>query len=221
MKKKGEGLFNTDMRATSVTLVCFFIVAKSQNLTKHHYNDDTIIDTSAQTIGLKHCSTSNPTNFDSTAFDTMKKKMDRLRIDRANITVPTYYHVITDGSAGNITKFEIHQSIEVLNAAFVGKFVFQLKESTFTDNRNWFRDESYEFEMKQKLRRGVCGSLNIYSNSGYGYLGHAKFPFECSYLTVMDGVMINSRTIPGGNILACVLFLVGTQTCTVSLFFYG
>jgi len=122
-------------------------------------------------------------------------------------TVPVYFHVITDGATGNVTSRQIAAQIDVLNVTFGGGeggansgFSFSLAGVTRTDNAAWFalQGKGAEADMKQTLRQGGNDALNVYSNSGAGYLGYAYYP---DILTTsqawLDGIVLNWESIPG------------------------
>jgi hypothetical protein len=102
-----------------------------------------------------------------------------------SVTVPVYFHVITDGSTGNLTDAQIRAQIAVLNKTFGGDeggadtgFAFTLAGTTRTNDAVWFASASgnAERDMKQALRRGGDNALNVYSTSGGAYLGWAYLP---------------------------------------------
>ena len=120
-------------------------------------------------------------------------------------TVDVYFHVITDGTLGNVSDRDIAAQIRVLNVTFGGGeggansgFSFQLAGITRTDNAKWYATNSggSEHDMKQTLKQGDDGDLNVYSTSGGGYLGWAYLPSitegNQSYL---DGIVLNWRSM--------------------------
>jgi hypothetical protein len=125
---------------------------------------------------------------------------------RAN--VPVYFHVVSDGSIGNLTNAQIADQISVLNVTFGGGeggadtgFAFELAGVTRTDNAKWFYSGSggAEHDMKRTLRQGGANALNLYSTTAGAYLGWAYLP---SILTspsqaYLDGVVIDWESIPG------------------------
>jgi len=122
------------------------------------------------------------------------------------IDVPTYFHVITNGEEGN-NETNVIESMHVLNnafklntATFKFQFNFNLLETTYTNEESWFSERSEEMPMKEALRTGECNALNIYSNSGLGYLGFAYYPQICQASQTRDGVIINERSVPGGSL---------------------
>jgi len=126
----------------------------------------------------------------------------------AVVVVPVYWHVITTISgAGTLTSVQLDQQIDVLNQSFAGQtggastiFQFQLVGTTTTANDTWFSctSPSAEQEMKQALRQGGAGTLNVYSHSGCRYLGWATFPWNYAGNPTNDGVVVDYRSLPGG-----------------------
>jgi Pregnancy-associated plasma protein-A len=128
---------------------------------------------------------------------------------RFKATVPVYFHVITDGAAGNLTDAQIAAQVSVLNATFAGSeggadtgFSFRLVGVTRTDNAAWFNASpggTNENTMKQTLHQGGADALNLYSTTAGGYLGWAYSP---EILTKpgqahLDGIVIDWESMPG------------------------
>jgi Pregnancy-associated plasma protein-A len=120
-------------------------------------------------------------------------------------TVNIYFHVITNiAGEGSLTRKEIDDSIDVLNAAFASAEVrFVLAGSDYTANNSWYGLVSgsvAESQMKSALRKGTADDLNIYSaNLGGGLLGWATFPSSYSGSPSRDGVVILYSSVPGGS----------------------
>jgi hypothetical protein len=125
------------------------------------------------------------------------------------VTVPVYFHVVTDGSTGALTNRQIADQIAVLNTTFAGGeggaksgFGFELAGTTHTDNAAWFYANpggTNEKTMKQTLRRGGASALNLYSTTAGDYLGWAYLP---SIVTKpgqahLDGVVIDWESMLG------------------------
>jgi hypothetical protein len=105
----------------------------------------------------------------------------------ANFTanVPVYFHVITNGSLGNLTATQINAQIAVLDNTFGGGeggaatgFDFTLAGVTRTNDPVWYASRSggAEHAMKRALKQGGDNALNVYSTSGGAYLGWAYLP---------------------------------------------
>jgi len=178
----------------------FGIMACLISILVHSHDDESpMLDT------VRPCGTHNPidthTNRIHEVMAELSKNQGIMRSMNIAKIVPTYFHDITDGLTGGITDNVIDESINILNTAFAGKFTFQLEGRTISDNSDWYNNITYDPEMRRKLRRGGCHTLNIYSTSGHGFAGFATFPSLCKYHWVYDGVVINSRTVPGGDLL--------------------
>ena len=123
------------------------------------------------------------------------------------VTVPVYFHVITDGAVGNLSDADIRAQIRVLNVNFGGGeggddtgFAFALAGVTRTDNATWYASRSggAEHAMKQALKTGGDGDLNVYTTSGGAYLGWAYLPeITDTAQAYLDGIVIDWRTLPG------------------------
>jgi hypothetical protein len=125
------------------------------------------------------------------------------------VTVPVYFHVITDGSLGALTDRQISGQIAVLNTTFGGGeggaatgFSFTLAGVTRTSNAVWYASRSggAEHEMKKALKRGGDGDLNVYSTSAGAYLGWAYLPeITDTAQAYLDGVVFSWETVPGAS----------------------
>lgn len=124
-------------------------------------------------------------------------------------TVAVYFHVITDGSTGNLTDSQIRAQVAVLNKTFGGDeggaetgFSFALARTTRTNDAVWFASASggAERAMKQALKQGGDNALNVYSTSGGAYLGWAYLPdITNTNQAYLDGIVIDWRTAPGAS----------------------
>ena len=128
---------------------------------------------------------------------------------RANgsVIIPTYFHVINKGTGianGDIPQTQIDAQMAVLNAAYANTpFQFSLVSVTRTTNSTWYtagHGTTAESQMKNALRQGTAGTLNIYSsNPGGGLLGWATFPSSYASNPKNDGVVILYSSVPGGT----------------------
>lgn len=121
----------------------------------------------------------------------------------AATVIPVHWHVITDGSTGNLTASELAGQISVLNSAYAGSgFSFQTVSTDYTNNATWYNGitdgTTAERNMKNALHIGGKGDLNLYTASlGGGLLGWATFPKAS--VDPMDGVVMLDESLPGGS----------------------
>jgi hypothetical protein len=123
------------------------------------------------------------------------------------VTVPVWFHVVSDGAIGNVTQKQIDRQMTVLNLAFAGfyggadsGFRFALAGVTRTDNADWFYggiDGSTERPMKKALHRGGFETLNVYSTTAGPYLGWAYLPGLNDSLSYLDGIVFDWESMPG------------------------
>lgn len=156
------------------------------------------------------CGTDNPSQAEMDQVAAELKASPLYRAVSNPVTVPVAWHVIHDGSAGNLNSGDISASINVLNDAYAGttggaetRFSFNLVATTYSDNPSWYNDcdmSSVEAEMKSALRQGGAETLNVYScgMTGSGLLGWATFPSWYSGNPSDDGVVILDGSVPGG-----------------------
>lgn len=120
----------------------------------------------------------------------------------SSTVVPTYVHVITNGSAGNVPASQVSAQITVLNNAFAAsQLSFNLVSTDYTNNASWYTagyGSTAEKQMKYALHQGTRDDLNIYvAGIGGGLLGWATFPNGSDPL--MDGVVLLNASLPGGT----------------------
>ncbi|MBP9086615.1 MAG: zinc metalloprotease [Kofleriaceae bacterium] len=118
--------------------------------------------------------------------------------------ISVYFHVITSGTAGDLTQTQINSQISVLNDAYANTGVsFALTSVDRTSNASWYRvspGTAAETAMKTALRKGTAKDLNLYAaNVGGGLLGWATFPSDYSRNPKLDGVVLLSASLPGGS----------------------
>jgi hypothetical protein len=127
---------------------------------------------------------------------------------RFKATVPVYFHVVSDGSIGNLTDAQIADQISVLNVTFGGGeggadagFKFELAGVTRTDNAKWFYagPGGAEHDMKRTLRRGGDNALNLYSTTAGAYLGWAYLPsiLTSKSQSYLDGIVVDWESMRG------------------------
>ncbi|TDD95007.1 zinc metalloprotease [Actinomadura rubrisoli] len=127
----------------------------------------------------------------------------------APIRVPVYFHVLHDGSKGNVSNADVQRQIDVLNASYGGRLGgsntqvgFTLREVSRSNNASWYNDpERYEGTYKPRLHKGGKNTLNLYSaHIGGDLLGWSTFPWKYTSEPKMDGVTIHHGSMPGGAI---------------------
>ena len=135
---------------------------------------------------------------------------DRGPTAQATVTVPVYFHIITDGTQGDMPNSMVQDQIQVLNVSFAGltggaatELQFQLMSIDRTDNAFWFAMQPgslAEQQAKSALRQGGAGDLNVYTaNPAGGLLGWATFPWWYAGDPDDDGVVVLYSSLPGGS----------------------
>jgi hypothetical protein len=122
----------------------------------------------------------------------------------SNVTggvINVYFHVITDGTNGDVRDSDIASQIRVLNNAFgPWGWSFQLAAADRTNNAEWFNDcYSKERAMKAALHQGSADDLNVYTCVPGAYLGYARFPSEYTNHPDLDGVVLLYSSLPRGG----------------------
>ncbi len=130
------------------------------------------------------------------------------------INVNVYVHVIKgNDDKGAVSNRIIERQIHVMNRAFGGHtaprahstpFRFRLTSIDRTTNPTWYRHypgSQAEKAMKQALHQGDARDLNLYTaNPRPGnLLGYATFPQTYDNHPLLDGVVINRESMPGGS----------------------
>ena len=124
--------------------------------------------------------------------------------ERTGGNIPTYVHIITNSAgAGGATSQQVANQMKVLNDAFnQWGHSFTLVSTDTTANNSWYTCSggSCETAMKTALHKGGKNDLNIYlNNMGGGLLGWATFPWQYASAPTMDGVVVLTASLPGGN----------------------
>ena len=155
------------------------------------------------------CGTKAPSDLEMLADAARMVELKNRGVSRkpgALITITTYVHVLHDGVEGWVSANTIREQIKVLNRAYESRgFRFELAPSTssnpnpdYSDNAAWFNDA--ELSYKAALKEGSGDDLNIYTNSGAGFLGYAYYPsIVGTQYEVLDGVVLAYGTLPGAN----------------------
>jgi hypothetical protein len=127
------------------------------------------------------------------------------------VTVPVWFHVVSDGRIGNIPDRVIAAQMRVLNLAFGGfyggvasGFSFELVGVTRTDNAAWHyagSNGTHANEMKRALHRGGPETLNVYATTAGAFLGWAYLPsiVESPSQAYLDGIVVDWESMPGAS----------------------
>lgn len=117
------------------------------------------------------------------------------------VTVPVWFHVVSDGEIGNVSDADIDTQIRIMNLGYAGfyggydqGFRYKLAGVTRTDNAEWFYagpTTPGERAMKKALRRGDMGTLNYYSTTAGPYLGWAYLPGLNDAQAYLDGLVVD------------------------------
>jgi hypothetical protein len=115
--------------------------------------------------------------------------------------VHVYFHVVTDGTNGDLRQNDIDAQMRVLNNAYAPwGWAFNLAGVDRTVNAEWFNDcYSNAKSMKNALHEGTAQDLNIYSCTPGPYLGFATFPSSYRSQPNLDGVVILYSSLPHGS----------------------
>ena len=123
------------------------------------------------------------------------------------VTVPTWVHVLTDGTR-RASEAAVRAQIDTLNAAYSGALGgaptgvrFRLDGISVKENAAWFVDPiGNERAMKTALRKGGPETLNLYIGQlGDLVLGYSTYPYWYRDSPSLDGVNIDWRSLPGGT----------------------
>ena len=123
--------------------------------------------------------------------------------------VNVYFHIISNGTDGSVPKGTIAEQMNVLGKGYAGQyggadtgFDFNVAAIDYTTNAAWFDagpGSAEEAAMKQALKLGGPGDMNVYTTSGNLYLGWAYYPsIVGTSQEYLDGVVIDYRSMPGG-----------------------
>jgi hypothetical protein len=165
-----------------------------------------VVEAQGEHAGTK-CGTLHPSLIERDFIDAeMQRAVSNVAGTSASVTggtINVYFHVITNGTSGNVSDTMINSQINVLNAAYgPWGWQFNLAAIDRTSNSSWYTCSggTCETQMKTALRQGTADDLNIYANNmGGGLLGWATFPSSYASNPKNDGIVILSASMPGGS----------------------
>ena len=156
--------------------------------------------------GERFCGTNESREVvDAQEQDRVAKKKERRSTGQAsNVTggvINVYFHVITNGTQGDLRDSDIAAQMRVLNNAFgPWGWSFQLAGTDRTSNAEWFNDcYAKERAMKAALHQGTADDLNVYTCIPGPYLGYARFPSSYDNQPDLDGVVLLYTSLPRGG----------------------
>ncbi|WP_412062755.1 M43 family zinc metalloprotease [Rubrivirga sp. IMCC45206] len=173
------------------------------------------------TLDGRRCATPSPTvaqSIERAAIVQRHRELSALRIGPdAPTTVPVVFHVLTDGTRGDLPLAMLEAQVDTLNSAFrTTGFRFALAAVNRVDNADWYTDlrlgSGEERAMKRALQVDPARVLNVYTASlGLDYLGWATLPYGASERDETDGVVVLDRSLPGGTAAPYNLGHTGTH----------
>jgi hypothetical protein len=115
--------------------------------------------------------------------------------------VDVHFHVVTDGTNGDLRQSDIDAQMRVLNNAYAPwGWAFNLASVDRTVNTTWFNDcYANDKPMKTALHLGTAQDLNIYSCTPGDFLGFSTFPNSYRGQPKLDGVVILYSSLPHGT----------------------
>ncbi len=125
------------------------------------------------------------------------------------LRIPVQFHVLHDGTTGNVPEKRLREQLQVLNDAFKPhgiEFTWHAAP-TRSNKRSWFLvnldKDGYSTRVERELKLALAVTpasvLNLYTAAPADYLGWATFPKYLSKEPTMDGVVVHHRSLPGGG----------------------
>lgn len=149
------------------------------------------------------CATPEPSPFEMGAVRSALRRAVEEGRAGAKGEVKIAWHVIHDGTDGNIPQSQIDAQIAYLNASYAGTgFTFSLASVDRTMSRAWFKllpGTGKERRAKEALAIDPLHRFNVYTCSpGQNLLGWATFPWSYPEDNALHGVVIHYGSVPGG-----------------------
>jgi hypothetical protein len=172
--------------------------------------DDNYSKTPVVEIGERICGTDHDPVKIAKAEADFAKRLEIMRADPdtdaaavSGGVINVYFHVVSNGSTGNISDAMITSQMNVLNTAYAAwGWSFNLVSTSRTSNATWFNGcyGTSETAMKNALHQGTAKDLNIYTcNPSGGILGYATFPSSYNSAPLKDGTVLLYSSLPGGS----------------------
>jgi hypothetical protein len=117
------------------------------------------------------------------------------------ISIPVVFHVIHNGTEGNVSNALVNAQVQVLNQAFQGTgFSFTLQSINRVLNKRWFTGCYSNQNFKKDLAVDPAHTLNFYTCKPKGnILGYAYLPWSYPESNYHHGVVVLYSTLPGGG----------------------
>jgi hypothetical protein len=167
---------------------------------------------SSAALSASRCATPPIDEATRTALEAQREALRNSRNDSCTGTqlIPVYFHVIHDGTSGDVSDSVLDAQLDVLNQAYAGvlggagtTFRFVKAGTSRTKSAAWFAmtyGSAAERQAKAHLRQGNRSALNLYTvGDASGYLGWATFPFDYESDPANDGVILDYGSLPGGH----------------------
>ncbi|MCC6349618.1 MAG: T9SS type A sorting domain-containing protein [Candidatus Eisenbacteria bacterium] len=153
--------------------------------------------------GGRNCATPEPTVFETEAVQAALRRY--IEDGRAGATgqIKIAWHVIYNGSTGNIPQSQIDAQIAYMNARYAGTgFSFVLASVDRTNKKAWWTmtpGSRAEKNAKNTLAIDPLHRFNVYTcKPGQSLLGWATFPWSYAENNKQHGVVIHYGSVPGG-----------------------
>lgn len=188
---------------TVLVILSIATVTQATQLKNAFRLGDTVYPSQAAFIASgARCGTRSLSDFEMKLIQPQIEAMSRTMSGARSYSIPVAFHVITNGSTGNVSDQTLNDQITVLNNAYAGtEFSFRLASIDRTSNASWFNmtlGSAAEAQAKNALVISPQTTLNFYTTNGGGLLGWATFPWELAANPNLDGVVVLYSSLPGG-----------------------
>jgi hypothetical protein len=149
------------------------------------------------------CATPHVTREQAVAIDRVleQHRQGRPPGGGGGVTIPVVFHVIHDGTEGNVPDSMIQAQLQVLNEGFAGSgFSFSLQSINRVERRQWFTGCYGSQNFKKALAVDPANTLNFYTCKPKGnILGYAYLPWSYDESNYHHGVVVLYSSLPGGG----------------------